>query len=154
MIEGQDRFDRLMKLAEFRLRRWDSRNAFGWKITLGLWAVLAATCHYIPIKPNMYYVAAMLIVVVISHAIFWVAQIFVRSDEDMDTAFWYTQQAELVLGLRITERPKPEQNTSVSRAFVGRLRSRGVWAPAFQIVATILLAIGTYWALSTKPWPN
>jgi hypothetical protein len=156
-MDDKDRFDRFVALANFRLRRWDARRNYEWKISLGLWGLLAASAYYIPIKPNMCVVSALLIIVFFTYVIFWSLPILVRNDEDMDTAFYYMKQAETVLDINVDAPEKPKQRLTIFQYFMNPKRwsiNSGTWAPFFQIVATAVFEIATWWMLSQKPWPK
>ncbi len=48
-MSDKDSFDALMKLAEFHFNSWDTRRkAEQWKLTLALWALLAAAIRFSP----------------------------------------------------------------------------------------------------------
>lgn len=44
-MNHKELFDGCMKLAEFGAGRWDSRRTYEWKLSLGLWALLAAAIY-------------------------------------------------------------------------------------------------------------
>jgi hypothetical protein len=52
-MNDKDRCDVLLKLAEFRMTRVTSRREHEWKVTVALWALLAAGVIYLRI-PNMW----------------------------------------------------------------------------------------------------
>src|SRR5262249_34613905 len=112
-MEGRERFDGFIRLAEFRLKRWESRRAYEWKISLGLWGLLAATAYYVPFRPNMTAVAFLLITIFLIYTLMWAGPILVRNDEDMATAFYYMQKAEKELDPTTEVRSKPEQQLSL-----------------------------------------
>ena len=109
---GKEQFDAFIKLAEFRLRRWNMRQSVEWKISVALWGLLVAALAgtiYIPEKPPLFWVAVVLLIVIFGHAFLWVGQIRVRNDNDQDMAFYYVEHAEHVLSpsLKPRERPAP-----------------------------------------------
>jgi hypothetical protein len=156
-MEDQERFDRYMRLADFRLRRWDARCNNEWKISLGLWGLLAASAYYIPVKLNMCMVGALLIIVFIGYAVFWSLPILVRNDEDMNIAFYYAKRAEKILDPEADVQEKPAQRLTIHDYFKDRRRwsiNSGTWAPFFQIVATASFRIHHMGILGQKPWPK
>jgi hypothetical protein len=45
-MTDKERFDASLALVQFSAARWDQRRSYEWKISLGLWAILAAVVHY------------------------------------------------------------------------------------------------------------
>jgi hypothetical protein len=135
--ENKRRFDALMKLADFRRERQANRRQHEWKVTVGLWALLAAGIAYPPKCPIWALVFA-LIVVVIAHAFLWVRWVWVGSTKDAKLAFFYAEHAEK---MALPGSPDPEQRFEMDlcRELFGFLGEAGCW---FQIIATILLAFG------------
>jgi hypothetical protein len=161
-MDDKDRFDRLMRLVDFRLKRWDARRGYEWKISLALWGLLAAGAFYIPVRPNMYAVAILLFLVCIGYALLWLGPVLTRNDEDMNMAFYYVNRAERILGLVDQDRERPEQRPGqvswfdiiFHSPFFRPQISVGAWSPLFQIITIAIFAVCTFWLLSTKPWPK
>jgi hypothetical protein len=72
-------FDALMKLSDFRFQRWQDRRKYEWQISLGVWALLAASILYrsttVP-RPSFSHC----FVVAVLSAIFLVHVIWVRTN--------------------------------------------------------------------------
>jgi hypothetical protein len=74
--QKKDKFDALMKLADFRYQRWHVRRETDWKFTLALWTLLVAGAAYgkdkaiIHLSDHKLCTALALIVVWIVHAFF------------------------------------------------------------------------------------
>lgn len=144
----KDRFDALMELADFRFKRVTNRRQFEWKVTVGIWAVLAAgiVSSKAQSQPlTQHQLIFPLIALVFGHAFLWVGSHWVRSTADLKFAFYYAERAETRLlpnsGINVRDRPKrPEELPCCERLF-GFLRGTGVW---FQIGATALLAYGFF----------
>jgi hypothetical protein len=143
----KDRFDALMKLAEFRLSRRNIRTAFDWKITLVLWAALAGII-YLKFEISPYLLGPALILLVSSHALLWSGQIWARNEEDMKTAFYYASHAEHLLFPNEHAAPK-EKSSQDSNLFDSsnfrRLWSHRNWGFWFQIFGTTLLSCCVFW---------
>jgi len=147
-VDEKDRFDRFMQLADFRLRRWDARRNAEWKISLSLWALLAATALYVPIPLDMFWVSVFLVLIWMSYTLFWALALLRRNLLDMDTAFHYTENAESILRHDVKPRPKPKESDY-------RLRSLWRhWTFVTQFLTTTIFLIAVGWLLSTKPWPK
>jgi hypothetical protein len=48
-----ERFNALMKLADFRFQRWRERRATDWKCTLALWTLLVASAAYLKVTASI-----------------------------------------------------------------------------------------------------
>ena len=93
----KDRCDRLLKLADFRMARIVSRRDHEWKVTVELWALLAAGIAHPPTKTPGCILVLALVAIVIGHAVLWVYPHWRRSKEDTITAFGYTDEVERLL---------------------------------------------------------
>jgi hypothetical protein len=91
-----ERFDALMKLADFRFQRWRERRATDWQLSLALWTFLVAGAAYLyvqKIKFPWFEMALGLIILVIGHALLWVRANFNSSIFDIRTGFHFSDQA-------------------------------------------------------------
>src|ERR1043166_4566125 len=88
-ITDKERFDAFMKLAEFRATRWSTRRQAEWRATFGLWVLMATATYYLKIRPPETLLLIILIFVVLAHA-YAILSAAARSQQDMDTAFYYT----------------------------------------------------------------
>jgi hypothetical protein len=137
----RERFDSLMKLADFRIVRIADRRRHEWTVTVGLWAVLAAGILKPVFGPSME-LCVLLGFIVAAHATLWVRPHWVRSKQDADFAFAYQDQARQLLD---PEAPPP-------RAFPAIEDQRGRRDFDFldqamcqaQIVATATLAAAVW----------
>jgi hypothetical protein len=92
----KDRFGALMRLAEFRNARIADRRSHEWKVTVALWALLAAAILKLRISPTpcaLSLFAVGLAGLVIGHAFWWVGNHWRRSFEDMLASFFYADRA-------------------------------------------------------------
>ena len=147
-MDEKDRFDRFMQLADFRLRRWDARRNAEWKISLSLWALLAATALYVPIRLNMVWVSIFLALIWISYTFSWALALLQRNLLDMDTAFHYTENAESILKHDVKPRRKPKQSDYGLKSLWRH------WTFVTQFLTTTIFLIAAGWLLSTKPCPK
>ena len=105
----QWKLDACMKIVEFRTKRIDGRRNHEWKVTLGLWAILAAAVvkrSDLEIsEPHLHWGLA---AIVLGHAFLWVRTHWVRSKEDTYIAFKYSDYARKILAGRVEPPPAPE----------------------------------------------
>ena len=108
--EDKNRFDALMRLSDFAFQRWQDRRKYEWRLSLGLWALIAASIHYRdvvkPSSPHNCAVALMLIVVVFVHAC-WIRSNWVSNQKDINNAFYYSDNARQLL--QGQEMPRPDE---------------------------------------------
>jgi hypothetical protein len=145
MMTQEDRFDALMKLADFRFSRWQNRRTYEWKMSAGLWAILAGATIYL--KPSgglpPWLVGPMLVMAIVGHAWFWVRTNWVSSEMDIRTAFYFAEHAE---GVVLADAPKPGKRLH-PREFSEK---NGGWhflkagVCQFQVCATAFLSLGVF----------
>ncbi len=95
-----DRFNALMRLAEFRNTRIADRRSHEWKVTVALWALLAAGIIELRISPSTPALAIFAIVlfgVVVAHAFLWVGDHWRQSKKDILISFFYTDRAHVLV---------------------------------------------------------
>jgi hypothetical protein len=156
-MEEKDRFDRFMQLVDFRLRRWEARRSAEWKISLSLWALLAATAFYVPVRLNMFWVSVLLFLIWVAYTYIWAWAILRRNLLDMRTAFYYAENAESILTPDVKPRAKPhepELASLFSWSALSSLYHEAHWAFLAQVFTTTIFLIAAGWLLSSKPWPK
>jgi len=87
----KDRFDATMKLVEFRLARISSRRQHEWKVTVGLWAILAAWIF--KSKADHPFIFWLVLICIVLVHIWWIRMHWVRSTQDAKIAFTYQDDA-------------------------------------------------------------
>jgi hypothetical protein len=151
-MDDIDRCDVLLKLVEFRMSRVTSRREHEWKVTVALWALLAAGIYYLPkTHPSVLWLAVSLVLVVLGHAFLWVGNHWARSNEDILASFFYADRAhnfvlpdELIQTLRGGSlRPQDWPRVSCAELCCGFLRVPRCLA---QILTTVVLAVGLWLA--------
>ena len=68
--EEKDHFDACMKMVDFRMKRIESRRQHEWKVTVAVWALLAAGILNLKVV-NPYLLASGLIVLCLVH-LWWI----------------------------------------------------------------------------------
>jgi hypothetical protein len=101
-----DKFNALMKLADFRFQRWRERRTTDWKLSLALWTLLVAAAAYLITHrieftwspwATALMTALVLIILVIVHALFLVRNNWISNEMDIRTAFHFAEHAEKIV---------------------------------------------------------
>lgn len=145
--DGKDRFDALMQLANFRRERQANRRQHEWKVTVGLWALLAAGIHSPP-DINALLLAVGLLFLVWAHAVLWVHWHWIHSKRDGDLAFFFAEHAEKLFDLPDSPPPKKRPSPELDYHFDWKDPLRPVcWkqflgqgGSLFQVLSTAVLA--------------
>lgn len=132
----KDRFDALMKLAEFRMGIREARRTHEFRVSLGLWVGMGAGVISLRGVPSVV-LMVLLPLVVLGHAWFWVRWNWIANERDARLAYFHAESAELLL-FDDVKKPSRRSMSRSERAF--GFFTHG--PPLFQILATILLAVG------------
>jgi len=162
-MSKKDEFDALMKLADFRFKRWADRRQYEWKVSLALWAGLAGAAVVLKTTgvmqalknapPSLWIVlGALLLLMWVGHAWKWVFWNWKRNQADINLAFFFADTAEGIL--RKSNSPKPIEPLPRKQSDTNddfRTFCRAVPCQ-FQIAATFILAIilGIYLFLGSQ----
>jgi len=132
-----------MKQAAYFAGRWDGRRNFEWKMSLAMWAVLAATIKFLPEIKN--FKCWMPIVPVILHSM-WLYGVWKANQFDKVHGRYFRDHAEKLMRhpevpIKWGEIPEPLPATRIKRIweFVND------WSMRFQLLTTIVLAAALYW---------
>lgn len=145
MAVEKDKFEAFLSLAEFRRRRCETRQQIELKLSISLWALMAAALIYIPHRPPDVLLISVLTAIFLIHALF-LGQIWVRNENDQDTAFFYLESAENVLA-PLTIRSKPSQILEYSpwELWFGFLRAPHLnWMTTFEMLVTAGMSVVVY----------
>lgn len=93
-MNDKDHFDGLMRLAELRTHRATNRQIYEWRVTFGLWAMIAAATLYLKEKQIPLWLGVAILFI---YAFFWLRPIYVAHKRDNKTAEFYIERAILVL---------------------------------------------------------
>lgn len=135
-MTDKERFDSLMKLADFRVGIREARRTHEWRVSLGLWVGMAAGLISLRDVPQLVLIIA-LPLVVFCHAWFWVRWNWVSGERDARLAYYYFDTAQALL---LEDSPPPERRPikRLERMYGYLLHG----PPLFQILATAFLAVG------------
>ncbi len=95
-----EKFNALMKLADFRYQRWRERRSTDWKLSLALWTLLVGAASYLianKISFEWYVALPVLVILVVLHALFWVRTNWISNEMDILTAFHFAEHAEKIV---------------------------------------------------------
>ncbi len=141
----KERFDACFKLAQFSAGRWDARRAYEWRLSLGLWALLAVAIHSFRVD----YIPAVLPWLIGAGYVFWINNIWWSNFLDRMLMRTYREYCTTLLnedGVIYTDKHKPKiakwfsDHPKFNRYF-------GVfadWSSLFQMVVTFVLTYLAY----------
>jgi hypothetical protein len=138
-IDDKPQFDALMSLADFRLRRIFNRRDYEWKVTLGIWALLAAgiAAPWIlqPLHPWMIMLGVPAIAV--GHIAFWIYDHWDKSEKDWKLAFFYAESAEALANIGDAPIPLSDRKTKQKENFAFFKNNTSL----VQVLTTLILAL-------------
>jgi hypothetical protein len=140
LMESKDRFNAFMRLADIRLYARNSRYQTQIRLTVGLWAVLAAGTVYIKNRSPEAFLITMLVIVVLGQALA-VKRAQLRNQTDAAIAGFYVDNAENILFERSGPEVKPK--TTYEMTWVERwLRPHrdDYWSFFLWVGPTVLMA--------------
>lgn len=138
-------FNACIRMAEIGFGRWDARRSYEWKITIGLWTLLAAAIYrgfeILPLLVGL--------LVVVGHG-WWLRNIWVRHASDANLAWHFFNQGQRFLAKYGVESLPERTDIRIGR---GRDRPGGSiraflsdWAMGFQFAVTVGLIAVLYLA--------
>jgi len=145
------RFDACMKQAEFFSKKGFNRQAYQWKVTLGLWALIAAAVSFLWGK-NVLVPWWAFVTVLLVYAFLWVRPVAHRNYDDQQLEWYFTRVAWSVLAANLTtaehmlkELRPPKTRLWSRQALFGFLWN---WAHLFEFLTTALLLVAAYLLLN------
>jgi len=148
-LKPDQKFEAYLKLSEFRRQRIAHRSQFEWRLTLALWALLAAAPLYVRPRPDEMLLGLTLSAVVVVYTFLLVLPIQGRDEDDWAFAFYYVLKAEHLLDSSVITKDRPP-------AFDGKklfwrdakvVFSGKSWAAIVQIGTTVLLALVAFYMI-------
>lgn len=140
-LSANERFDALMRLAEYHRLRIDGRRDQRWKLSLAGWGAMLGSIAVVKAPLDTCVVAITLTGIVGLHAVFLAG--LIRKDlPDTQARRFYLQSAEVLLGSRTEAKPLPGDERlgyfALARAIV--VAQYSAW---FQLGVTVAVAILT-----------
>jgi hypothetical protein len=140
-LTRKDLVDVMLKLADASWKSMDTRRAYEWKVSFGLWAGLGALAGFLlkgqasPLASwqcwEVVIAALGLVIVAAVHIFVWIRAVHERNHNDVRRAHHYWHMVEANCGLPITHEDRLEQATP---------SLWGDWAHCSQIVVTMVFA--------------
>jgi hypothetical protein len=147
--ETKEDFHGLMRLAEFRNTRVANRRDHEWKVTIGLWTLLALAMIsklQIPAVWRRWPFWSLLAAIVIVHWIGWVRSHWAESRADIQASFFYTGRAHNRVLRDDNDRVEEQRfhgdgpwHISWRERWFGFLRAGRCWV---QMLTTAAFAVG------------
>jgi hypothetical protein len=145
-MEPKDEFDAFMKLAEFHRTIRENRYQAILRISLSLWAVMAAAAIYLKHRPPEALFDVILIMIVVFHSLA-VRYTQLRIWTDMTCAFYYLECARKIVLPDTVVRPMPISvaDLSLRQQWQGRsLIGMPIWtAPTVALCLVAYFIIGS-----------
>lgn len=136
-MDAAARFDAVMKLADYRMQRIRDRRENEWKVTLGLWALLAGSPIYVTKAPSPWVVGGVLLLVWLIFTVLWLLPLMKAHAVDSSAMFRHYANAAVIAG-----EPRPAE------AKLKWWETRSWWG-VFQWAATGVLAAIAGFLIST-----
>jgi hypothetical protein len=143
-MSSKEHFDSLFELAKFRQSRRDVRYQAILRVSVGLWAIIAAAILYLKPRLPEWVLIPVLCCVVAGHMLV-VRQMQLSNWVDMNTAFYYIEKAEHILfGFgEVRQKPKNPIHMSWMERWASPLDKKP-FAQAFWTTPTIMLTVVAY----------
>jgi hypothetical protein len=143
-MSPKEKFDACIKLAEFGAGRWDARRQYEWKITLAIWALLAAGIGQ---TSNFNFPWWYGVLVIAGHA-FWLRNLWLANQYDKDIMTTFQRGAEKLLENHVVFKPPKKWRIKEWMLGIWLLR-RSIaflidWSVVFQLGVTIFLVMVFY----------
>jgi hypothetical protein len=136
-MEDKDKAELLLKLAQLRLASSQSRREIEWKISFGLWALLAAAAFYLKNRELALYFGP---IILAAHAVL-LLQTGIRNRRDTWIAVHHMKDAEeLILGRALSETFGKPEVVGIKEWF----RLVFNYSVFIQLLTTVLLLISSY----------
>lgn len=140
-MDPKEKFDGCMKQAEFLTQKFYNRQAYQWKITIGLWTALIASTGFLldkDIHPSLGWVIGTELSFYVIYILVWVRVIAARNRNDQSRANHFRDEAEkLLFGSAHTVPPR--------YGFIDQY-----WAHIFEVVTTGIVILASILLL----WPH
>jgi hypothetical protein len=147
-MTDKDRFDACMDQAKFIYQKVYNRQAYQWKVTLGLWTFIAVAVNFLWEK-NVRIPMWSELAVLIFYGFFWLRAVATRNLDDQEAAYHLGDFAELILtGSASALQSRPARTTFRSvRWWFGFL-----WNPMhlFEFLTTAAFILTAHLLLNSK----
>jgi len=147
-MNPKEKFDACMKQADFLTQKVYNRQGYQWKVTLGLWAFIAAFANFAwgkRITVSWWPFA----VVWLGYGFLWLRGIWAHNHDDQIRGWHFRDQAVNILTTdTVVTSPEPGRTTYTDlRFWFGFLTN---WAHLFEFLTTAVLLGGAYFILKRQ----
>jgi hypothetical protein len=144
----KDRFDALMKLAEFKSDIREKRQEIEWKISVAVWTLTAASMAYLRGTPVFWSLLAVVVLVVV-HSWLWVRTNFNSAERDADFMYYFMDHASRIVIPGCVPDPGPKvPHQTKRRKTWDFLKHEPIW---FEIAVTGFLGVAVVLISRTIP---
>jgi hypothetical protein len=142
--ETKNRADVLLKLAEIKVKNFDTRRSYEWKLCLGIWTALAAfiglvlkdgACAGKADRACVLILPAILLLM--THIIF-LRGVFRANDLEKKLARFYEAQVSDLAGVDPFDKGNVAMLEALAKVQAGK---GGLWAPVTQVLITVILLV-------------
>jgi hypothetical protein len=139
-MSSKDRFDSCMKLADFYSQKVYNRQAYQWKVSIGLWTVLLVGTGFlytnkVHIQTWVYWV------IPLTYAFVWVRAIAFKNFMDQHGAHHFRQQAQALLLSEAHTVGDPPPSRSIVVWLRWCFQFVLAWAHQFEVITTVLIVL-------------
>lgn len=141
-VTSKEKFDACMKQADFLSQRAYNRQGYQWKVTLGLWAAIAAFASF-AWQNHIWVHWSTLLPVLGAYRFIWLRAVAINTHDDLTRALHFRDQAANILvsdTATILHPPEPTTCKNLRWWFEFLF----AWAHLFEFLTTAMLLAGTY----------
>jgi len=133
-MDDKDKFDALMRQAEFNIKRFDERRGYSWKVALGFWGAIIGTAAVFGDMQQVILLLCLLPVTSIPIMLhfYWLKNVFDANDKDKSMAYAARDAAYKLAKLKYGI-PKHDKEPYYKN-----------WSVQFQFAVTIILSVGAF----------
>jgi hypothetical protein len=135
-MTDNERFEALMKLAEFKSNIREKRRAIEFKVSIGLWGITGAAVAYLK-GHSLFWSVALIAMVVFMHSLLWVRTHYNSSERDARELYFYAAQAREIVLPGSTDKPGHKLPSPRFKAWEF-LKHEPCW---FQVAVTPVLGL-------------
>jgi hypothetical protein len=146
-MEHKERFDALMKLAEFKCNVREKRRELEWKMSIGVWTVTVGAIAFLR-NASIWLCAGFVVSLAILHGLAWVGVNFQTNERDARLMYFFADRAQQII-LPDTIGEDLIYPGIAKPRFWRFLRHAPIW---FEFSTTVLLGIGA--ALLSRQTPE
>lgn len=138
-MSPKEQFDACMKLADFGAGRWDARRQYEWRLSLGVWALLAAAIGTLRVEALPVWIGILAFLLYI----WWGYNLWIRNKWERDFMWNFAHESQRLLEVHKIKVVPPKESLAAQRFIAD-------WSAQFQCGTTLLLIIVGYLACAKR----